>query len=111
MKMYRILSLSKNFKVVKSPFVFSKKDAKFRCEQANKHFRNIHHTIRLSVNYSAKEIRYMYPEDISFSKLEALVKGLKNNDILIADFEEIEQVSLTQFEKNNLIKANPKQFV
>ena len=73
MEMYRIIS------AVKISFVFSKEDAKFRCEQADKHFKNVNHTIRLSENYTEKEIRYMYPEDISFSKLEALVKGLKND--------------------------------
>lgn len=75
MEMYRIIS------AVKSPFVFSKKDAEFRCEQANKHFKNVNHTIRLSENHTVEEIRYMYPEDISFSKLEALVKGLKNDHL------------------------------
>jgi len=105
MKMYRIIS------AVKSPFVFSKEDAEFRCEKANEYFKNVNHTIKLSEHYTKKEIRYLYPKDISFSKLEALVKGLKNNDALIADFEDVEQVSLTSFERNNLIKANPKQFV
>jgi len=77
MKMYRIIS------AVKSPFVFSKEDAEFRCKQANKNFKNNHHTIKLSENYTTKEIRYMYPEDISFSKLETLVKELKNNEVPI----------------------------
>lgn len=77
MEFYRIIS------AVKSPFVFSKEDAEFRCKQANKHFKNVNHTIRLAVNYSAKEIRYMHPEDISFSKLEALVKDLKNDNMPI----------------------------
>ena len=77
MKMYRIIS------AVKSPFVFSKEDAKFRCKQANKHFKNVNHTIRLSENHTVKEIRYMYPEDISFNKLEAIVKGLKNDQMPI----------------------------
>jgi len=77
MKMYRIIS------AVKSPFVFSKEDAEFRCKQANKHFKNVNHTIRLSENYTKKEIRYLYSEDISFSKLETLVKGLKNDNLSI----------------------------
>jgi len=85
MKMYRIYSRKKknNLMIYKSPFVFSEEDAEFKCKQANKNFSNSKHTIFLSKNYTKKEIRYIYSEDISFSKLEALVKGLKNDNMPI----------------------------
>lgn len=85
MEMYRIYSRKKKDSLIinKSPFVFSKEDVEFRCERANKNFSGSKHTAFLSENYTAKEIRYLYPENISFSKLKTLVKDLKNDHMSI----------------------------
>ncbi len=74
MKLYRIISLTKDLKISRSPFVFLKEDAEFRCKSASENFKNAKYIMALSQNHTTKEIRCLYPDDLSIQELKEIVK-------------------------------------